>query len=180
MDIKLTTLDSIAKAGMVAPTTLNGFPGMSSLEITEITGKGHKNVLRDIAKMVAALESHGSDLSRQVVRTQYRDSRGKFQPVAVIDKELTFTLLSRYSYELSNLIVKRWLDLEGSGFARMSVQASVAHLVEREKDVYRKAMKDLRRSSQSQTPGAKALRRCKAADARVSALVRRNAARESH
>ncbi|SIQ30408.1 Rha family transcriptional regulator [Aquipseudomonas alcaligenes] len=178
MDIKLITLESIAKAGMVTPTTLNGFPGMSSLEITEITGKGHKNVLRDIAKMVAALESHGSDLSRQIVRTQYRDSRGKFQPLTVIDKELTFTLLSRYSYELSNLIVKRWLELEGSEFARVPVQASVAHLVEREKDIFRNAMKELRRGPQSQTPAAKALRRHKAADARIATHVRRNVYKE--
>ena len=180
MDIKLTTLESIAKAGMVAPTTLNGFPGMSSLEITEVTGKGHKNVLRDIAKMVSALESRGSDLSRQIVRTQYRDSRGKLQPLAVIDKALTFTLLSRYSYELSNLIVKRWLELEGSGFARVSVQVSVVHLVEREKDVFRKAMKDLRQGPQSQTPAAKALRRRKSADALIAAQVRRNVSREGH
>ena len=125
--------ENISKAEAVSPTTLNGLPGMSSLEIAEITGKRHDHVLRDIAKMVTALESRSPNLGSQIVHTQYRDSRGKSQPLVIIDKELTFTLLSRYSFELSNMIVKRWLELEGSGFTRVSVQASVVHLIERER-----------------------------------------------
>ncbi|WP_338756818.1 hypothetical protein V9385_20495 [Pseudomonas juntendi] len=42
------------------------------------------------------------------------------------------------------MIVKRWLELEGSGFERVSVQAAVVHLIEREKDNYRIAMRDIR------------------------------------
>ncbi len=34
-----TIFENISKAGAVSPTTLNGLPGMSSLEIAEITGK---------------------------------------------------------------------------------------------------------------------------------------------
>lgn len=37
--------------------------------------------------------------------------------------------------------VKRWLELEGSGFERVSVQAAVVHLVEREKDNRSEALK---------------------------------------
>ena len=36
---------------------------MSSLEIAELTGKEHKNVLRDIRFMLAELQKDGSDLS---------------------------------------------------------------------------------------------------------------------
>lgn len=114
-------------------TTLNGLPGMSSQEIAGITGKRHKNALRDIQKMIEEIGSNLSPL--QVVETRAPDSYGRLQPLTILDKELTFTLLSRYSFKLSNLIVKRWLELEGSGFVRVSVQGAMVHLVEREKDI---------------------------------------------
>lgn len=142
--MNMTTLESISKAGSVSPTTLNGLPGMSSLEIAEITGKNHKHVLRDIRKM---LNEIGPDLDQcQYVETKAPDGYGRFQPMTILDKELTFTLLSRYSFKLSNMIVKRWLELEGSGFERVSVQATVVHLVEREKDNQRAANHDIRKA----------------------------------
>lgn len=137
--------EEISKSETITPTTLNGLPGMSSLEVAEITGKRHDHILRDIKMMVGALASRSPNLGSQVVHAQYRDTRGKLQPMVVLDKELTFTLLARYSFELSNLIVKRWFELEGSGFTRVSVQESVAHLIEREKDNRREAFKGINR-----------------------------------
>lgn len=143
--INITTFENIAKTGMVAPTTLNGLPGMSSLEIAEITGKNHGHVLRDIRKMFAELEVNPNLDSPQFVEAQYRDTQSKTRPLTILDKELTFTLLSRYSFKLANLIVKRWLELEGSGFERVTVQESVVHLVEREKDIRREAFRAIKR-----------------------------------
>ncbi|AIB36040.1 MULTISPECIES: Rha family transcriptional regulator [Pseudomonas] len=166
-------IDQIKAVGHV--TTLNGLPGMSSLEVAEITGKNHKHVLRDIRKMLDALKiGPNLDQSPQYVETQSHDTYGRLQPLTVLDKELTFTLLSRYSFELSNLIVKRWLELEGSGFERVSVQAAVVHLVEREKDNYREAMRVMRRSPESQSPAAKALRLDKAEREKESRRIRAN------
>lgn len=107
--------ENIADAGMVSPTTLNGLPGMSSLEIAEITGKRHDHVLRDIAKMLTELGTFSAPKSGEAnfVEAKYQDAQGKPRPLAILNKELTFTLLSRYSFTLSNLIVKRWLALEG-------------------------------------------------------------------
>lgn len=117
-------IEQIKATGYV--TTLNGLPGMSSQEIAELTGKRHKNVLRDIQKMV---EEIGSDLSQcQFVETQAPDSYGRLQPLTILDKELTFTLLSRYSFKLCRLIVKRWFELEGDGFERVSIRESVRTL----------------------------------------------------
>lgn len=143
-----TIFENISKAGEVSPTTLNGLPGMSSLEIAEITGKRHDHVLRDIRKMLNELEKETPNLGApQWVEASYQSSQNKLLPLTILDKELTFTLLSRYSFKLSNMIVKRWLELEGSGFERVSVQAAVVHLIEREKDNYRDAMKTIRATS---------------------------------
>lgn len=142
-----TIFENISKAGAVSPTTLNGLPGMSSLEIAEITGKNHGHVLRDITKMLNELELTGQSKSGSATfaEAQYRDAQGKPRPLTILDKELTFTLLSRYSFKLSNMIVKRWLELEGSGFERVSVQAAVIHLLERERCPYGDIKKMARR-----------------------------------
>lgn len=124
--------ESISKAEAISPTTLNGLPGMSSLEIAEATGKRHDHVLRGIKKM---LKEVAPLLGRaiQYVETSYQDSQNKAQPLIVLDKELTFTVLTGYNATLRLLVNRRWLELEGSGFERVSVQATVVHLVERER-----------------------------------------------
>lgn len=165
-----TVFENIAKAEVIGRTALNGLPGMTSLEIAEITGKNHKHVLRDIPKMVEALESRGPDLDRQIVSTQYVDSRGKLQPLTILDKRRTFVLLSRYSFELSDLIVGRWLELEGSGFIRVSVKKSVVHLVERERDSRALALRQINRGRQLSPKQTERARMSRQASARRDKL----------
>lgn len=143
-----TTFEKIAKAGAITPTSLNGLPAMSSLEIAEITGKRHDRVLKDARKMLEELGSIGvvkTDAS-SFVETSYQNSQNKAQPMVILDKELTFTLITGYSVKLRHLIVKRWLELEGSGFERVSVQNAVVHLIEREKDNRRAAFHDIKKA----------------------------------
>lgn len=152
-----TIFEKISKAEAITPTTLNGLPGMSSLEIAEITGKRHDNILRDIAKMLVELdlidalqsEDVGALRSESVkfAQARYRDAKGESRPLSILNKELTFTLLSRYSFKLSNLIVKRWMNLEGSGFERVPVQDTLVHLVEREKDNRQAALRLLKKGA---------------------------------
>jgi len=80
---------------------------MSSLEIAELTGKEHFNVLADIRTMLSelkidALKFQGSYLSQQ----------NKQLPMLELDKELTITLISGYSIKLRHTIIKRWRELE--------------------------------------------------------------------
>lgn len=127
-----TIFENISKAVAISPTTLNGLPGMSSLEIAEATGKRHDHVLRGIKKMlkeVAPLLGRAT----QYVETSYQDSQNKSQPLIILDKELTFTVLTGYNATLRLLVNRRWLELEGSGFERVSVQDSVVSLIERER-----------------------------------------------
>lgn len=164
--------EKIAQAGVVGSTTLNGLPGMSSLEIAEVTGKTHKHVLRDIKKMLKEIGPHLGQC--QFVDTQAPDGYGRYQPLIVLDKELTFTILTGYNATLRLLMNRRWLELEGVGFERVPVRDTIVHLVEREKDNYREAMRGFKSSPKVCSPAAKAYRFEKAEREKVSRQIRAN------
>ncbi|WP_288501673.1 Rha family transcriptional regulator [uncultured Pseudomonas sp.] len=80
---------------------------MSSLEIAELTGKAHKNVLADIRAMLDELELSWADFS-----AQYKDSTGRSLPCFNLDREMTETLLTGYSAKMRLAVIKRWRELE--------------------------------------------------------------------
>lgn len=130
-DTNISAFERIANAGSLVPSIINGLPGMSSLEIAQATGKSHKHVLRDITKM---LKEIGPLLGQcQYIKTHAPDGYGRLQPIVVLDKELTFTVLTGYNATLRLLVNRRWLELEGTGLKRVSIQDTVVHLIEREK-----------------------------------------------
>lgn len=84
-----------------------GVQTMSSREIAELTGKEHKNVLRDIRTMLDAL-GHGSDLSH--VR-ETKDARG-YTSEFLLAKRESLILVSGYDVHLRARIIDRWQQLE--------------------------------------------------------------------
>lgn len=92
----------LSSGGDDAPMT------MSSREIAELTGKEHKNVIRDIRTMLDALEKDGSDLSH--VRED-KDTRG-YTTAFHLDRELTDTLLTGYNIPMRRKVIARWHQLE--------------------------------------------------------------------
>lgn len=81
---------------------------MTSREIAELTGKDHKNVIRDIRSMLDELEKDGSNLSHPV---EDKDSRG-YTACFYLNRELTDTLLTGYSATARLRVVRRWHELE--------------------------------------------------------------------
>lgn len=95
------------------PSSLTSFTGqsaitMSSREIAALTGKDHKNVIRDIRAMLDALTDDGSDLSHVREDKDVRGYTAAFQ----LDRELTETLLTGYSIPLRRRVIARWHELE--------------------------------------------------------------------
>lgn len=84
---------------------------MSSKEVAELTGKMHKNIVRDIREMLQELD--GSDLSHEEYQ-ELTDNRGYTQEF-LLNEELTLTLVSGYNVKMRNTIIKRWKELEHSG-----------------------------------------------------------------
>ena len=80
---------------------------MSSLEIAELTGKQHKNVLADIRKMLDDLE-----IDSAIFTAQYKDSTGRSLVMFNLPKRETLVLVSGYSVTMRARIIDRWQELE--------------------------------------------------------------------
>lgn len=88
---------------------------MSSREIAQICEKEHKNIVRDIRRMLEDLgdDATGSNLSPlKVQESSYLDKKGEKRIEYLLDFELTMTLISGYNVVLRNRIIKRWQELE--------------------------------------------------------------------
>ena len=80
---------------------------MSSKEIADMTGKEHKDVLRDIRNMFEQLQIDSAQFC-----AQYKDSTGRTLPCFNLDKDLSICLVSGYNVQLRMAIIKRWNELE--------------------------------------------------------------------
>jgi len=125
--------DSVEHAVSTANST--PAPKMSSQEIAVLTGKEHKNVKRDIEKMLVELAEDTLNFERI-----YLDSMNREQTEYALDRELTDVLLTGYSAILRRKVVARWRELEAvvapavptslSGALRLA--AEQAELIERQ------------------------------------------------
>ena len=80
---------------------------MSSLEISQITGKEHKNVMRDINDLLL----QGVD-KLNFELTSYIDKSNRTQKMFILTKKACFILASGYNAVLREKIIDRWEELE--------------------------------------------------------------------
>lgn len=80
---------------------------MTSLEIAEVTGREHKNVLRDIRNI---LEQGVDELNFELV--EYKDKKGEVRPMFQLTKKGCLILASGYDALLREKIINRWEELE--------------------------------------------------------------------
>lgn len=86
-------------------------PSMSTLEISELTGKRHDHVMRDTRKML--VELHGeNDLPK--FGGVYRGGNGEDRPCFELPKRETLILVSGYNLKMRAAIIDRWQELEAS------------------------------------------------------------------
>ena len=135
---------------------------MSSREIAELTGKQHKNVLRDVNVMLESLELPGSDLSQAV---RYTDERGRTSEVR-LDRVLTETLLTGYSIPLRHRVVTRLAELEKVSRHSMSLPTNFAEALQLAAD-QAKQNASLHQVIQQQAPKVQALERLSATDGSI-------------
>lgn len=130
---------------------------MSSREIADLTGKQHKDVIRDIRVMRDALEKDGADLRHL---QEQKDSRGytaEFQ----LDRVLTETLLTGYSIPLRHRVVTRLGELEKVSRHALSMPSNFAEALQLAAD-QAKQNASLHEVIQQQAPKVQALERLSA------------------
>ncbi len=81
---------------------------MSSLDIAETMDKRHKNVIRDIQKLI----DEGAIDRLSIEPISYTDSMNRKQPAYSLDFESTMTLITGYDAKRRALVIRRWMDLE--------------------------------------------------------------------
>lgn len=82
---------------------------MTSMQIAEVTGKRHSDVLRDIRNLVEQLDDEGK---RNFALADYRDEQGKKRPMYELTKKGCLCLASGYDANLRMKIINRWEELE--------------------------------------------------------------------
>lgn len=82
---------------------------MSSLEIAELTGKEHKNVMRDIRNLMSQLENGGGS---NFELSSYTSEQNKELPCYTLTKKGCLILASGYNALLREKIIDRWEELE--------------------------------------------------------------------
>ena len=94
-------------------TTMSGMmeaeQRMTSLDIAQVTGKMHKDVLKAIRNMEPAwLKVNG----RHFALVDYKDSKGELRPCYSLTKAECLYIATKFSDEARARLVKRWYQLE--------------------------------------------------------------------
>ena len=88
---------------------INTVQTMTSLEIAELTGKQHKNVMQAIRNMEPAWEKVNG-LKFQLV--EYRDAKGELRPCYQLTKTECLYIATKFNDEARARLVLRWEELE--------------------------------------------------------------------
>jgi len=103
---------------------LDGILTMSSLEITELTGKEHKNVLADIREMLKSLNLRSADFSATAFYEVNNAKRER--EIFNLPKRETLILVSGYSVAMRAKIIDRWQALEALQTPKFQVPTTLA------------------------------------------------------
>ncbi len=109
-----------------------GAQRMTSLEIAEITGKQHKNLMRDIRNMEAAWEKVNG-LKFELV--DYKDSKGELRPCYSLNKMECLYIATKFNDEARAKLVIRWQQLEQERLMHQGIR----HLLVTDQDVMHEA-----------------------------------------
>nr|WP_293486217.1 phage regulatory protein/antirepressor Ant [Prevotella sp.] len=90
------------------PTIVDG-DRMTSLQIAEITGKAHADVMKAIRKMEPAWSKINEGNFSLV---EYKDKKGETRPCYSLNKEECLYIATKFNDEARAKLIKRWKELE--------------------------------------------------------------------
>ena len=87
----------------------NGEQRMTSLEIAQLSGKQHKDVLKAIRNMESAWEKVNG---RNFALVDYKDQKGELRPCYLLSKTECLYIATKFNDEARAKLVIRWQELE--------------------------------------------------------------------
>lgn len=108
-NIQLSSESAQAYVGYAASVVNSNEQTMTSLQIAEVTGKTHSNVMRDIRNLLEQLENK-AQFSFEL--GSYQDANGQNRPCYILTKKDCLLLASGYDANLRAKIILRWEQLE--------------------------------------------------------------------
>ena len=96
---------------------------MTSLEIAEVTGRNHKDVMRSIREMEDAwVKVNG----RKFALVEYKDAKGEMRPCYSLNKTECLYIATKFNDEARAKLVLRWEELETKDRNKYQVPQSFA------------------------------------------------------
>jgi len=95
----------------VSELTVDNVQTMSSVEISQLTGKRHDNVIADIEKMLKELE-----IGHLKFQGSYQSTQNKQLKCYNLDKKHTLCLIAKYDTKTRMSIINRWFEVEQAGY----------------------------------------------------------------
>ena len=105
---------------------------MTSLEIAELTGKNHFDLMRAIRNMEPAWEKVNGC---KFALVEYRDKKGELRPCYQLTKTECLYIATKFNDEARAKLVLRWQQLE----QQQKMQMGVRHLLVSDEDVMQEA-----------------------------------------
>lgn len=102
-------------------TTITQSQTMSSLQIAELTGKNHKEVMRSIRNMEPAWEKING---RRFALVEYKDAKGEKRPCYQLTKTECLYVATKFNDEARAKLVLRWEELETANANQYQVPTS--------------------------------------------------------
>lgn len=96
---------------------------MTSLEIAEVTGRNHKDVMRSIREMEDAWAKVNG---RKFALVEYKDAKGEMRPCYSLNKTECLYIATKFNDEARAKLVLRWEELETKDRNQYQVPQSFA------------------------------------------------------
>lgn len=117
--------------------TMDGEQRITSLDIAQITGKPHNDVLKAIRKMEAAWEKvHQGKFSQMQIRIELPNGGYRLVPAFSLTKAESLYVATKFNDEARAKLVKRWYELECQ---QLGVKVPEQKLLVTEQEIVRKS-----------------------------------------
>jgi len=93
---------------------------MTSLDLAEVTGKEHKNIIRDVKAEIEALSKDELKFEPIFFESNYQDTYGRIQPCYTFGRDGAMQLALKYDAVTRRKVIVKLKELESNRFQKLS------------------------------------------------------------